>query len=155
MQRPFVAPCPRTPTLAAVAWARRHDRPFVCSTIVPGAHSASQDARKRACGPPYRLAAALLFARAIGCDLDAALVERGRAQFDQQIRRLAPVDARRLVIGSAQTLGDDAHGHAQGCLAEIVLGVEFRTLAGEILDDVVQSLIGGAVQRGPAELPGD
>src|SRR5207248_5709593 len=105
--------------------------------------------------PSYELLSrSALLAGPIGGDLDAASFKRSGAELELQVSRLAPIDARGLIIGRAQPLGDDAHGHAQGCLAEAIFGVEFCALAGEVFDDVVQSLIGRTMQRRPAELAG-
>ena len=67
---------------------------------------------------------------------------------------LLPESARDLKPAGADFLGEDGHGNAQRRLPELVLLIDLCALADQVFDVVVQSLIGGRVQRGPAELAG-
>src|SRR5437899_837650 len=85
---------------------------------------------------------------------DTGSVKRGGAQFEEKVGRVPPEYARGLIAMALNLLGDDGIADAQRRLREFVLGIKPCALADQELNDVVQTLIGGRVQRGPAELPG-
>ena len=68
------------------------------------------------------------------------------------MRRVLPVSPWNLKAAGANILGKDGQGDAQGRLSELVLLIDLGPLADQVCDDVVQSLIGGRVQRRPAVL---
>ena len=59
-----------------------------------------------------------------------------------------------LKSAGADLLGKDGERNAQRRLAKLVLLIELCALADQEFNDVIQSLIGGRVQRSPAELSG-
>src|SRR6516225_10838177 len=93
-----------------------------------------------------------LAAAALEHDIDPGLLKRGSTQFEKKRGYLRPVPARDLKPLGAGLLGEDGQGNAQGCLTKPVLLIDFCALADQELDEVSNSLIGGRVQRSPAEL---
>ena len=85
--------------------------------------------------------------------IDPGLVESAGAQFEQQLGGVLPISARDLKAAGPDIPGEDGQGNAQRGLSELVLLIDLCALADQVRDDVVQPLIGGCVQRGPAVLP--
>src|SRR5438270_10108455 len=97
-----------------------------------------------------------LFPGALEGYVDTALVQGDGTQFEKHVDRVLPVYPRDLrhVGAEIDFLRDDGMRDAQGRLAKVVPGFEIRTLADQEFNDVVQALIGSAMQRRPAELSG-
>jgi len=93
-----------------------------------------------------------LFPSALQDHHDAGSIERCGAQFEEKIGSIPPQYARDLRDVAADFLGHDGQGNAQRRLSISVFGIKSGAPADQEFDDIIQSLIGGRVQRGPAEL---
>src|SRR3954454_11728227 len=72
----------------------------------------------------YGWPGAALFPRALEHDLDAGPVDRGGAELEKEVDRVAPVDARDLRDVAADLLGHDRIGDAERRLPIAVLRID-------------------------------